>query len=127
MSVELNVLYVEDEADIREVVEFALEDEGFELVVCDSGKEALIKGSSIIPDLILIDVMMPEMDGPTTLSKLREMPHMLTVPVIFMTAKVQPAEVEEYLNLGAVGVIRKPFDAMTLADEIHRLMGTSGD
>lgn len=123
MSNELCVLYVEDEADIREVAEFALEDEGFALVPCSSGQEALDKASTLTPDLILLDVMMPGIDGPSTLKKLRELPHLANTPVIFMTAKVQPSEVEQYTALGALGVISKPFDPMTLADEIRSLLG----
>ena len=123
MSDMLSVLYVEDEADIREVAEFALEDEGFQLTPCTSGQQAMDKAVALKPDLILLDVMMPGMDGPTTLKKLRELPHMVNTPVIFMTAKVQPAEVAGYKAMGAIGVISKPFDPMTLADEIRSLMG----
>lgn len=118
----LTVLYAEDEADIREVTELALEDEGFELVPCASGQEALDKAAALTPGLILLDVMMPGMDGPTTLTKLRELPHLVSTPVIFMTAKIQPAEVAQYKNLGALGVISKPFDPMTLADEIRNIL-----
>ena len=120
----LRVLYVEDEPDIREVTEFALEDEGFELIPCPSGQEALERATELdrAPDLLLLDVMMPGMDGPTTLQRLRELPQMSATPAIFMTAKVQPAEVAQYQALGALGVIAKPFDAMTLADEIRALL-----
>lgn len=121
------ILYVEDEPDIREVVQFALEDEGFELVSCSSGREAIAKAHGTTPDLVLIDVMMPGMDGPTTLLALRELPHMAATPVIFMTAKVQSQEVEQYKSLGAIGVISKPFDAMTLADQIRSFIGTKRD
>jgi len=121
------ILYVEDEPDIREVVQFALEDEGFELVSCSSGREAIAKAHSTTPDLVLIDVMMPGMDGPTTLLALRELPYMAATPVIFMTAKVQSQEVEQYKSLGAIGVISKPFDAMTLADQIRSFIGTKRD
>ena len=127
MSDVLTVLYAEDEADIRSVTEFALEDEGFELIPCASGQEALDKAATIKPDLILLDVMMPEMDGPTTLKKLRELPRLANTPVIFMTAKVQPSEVAEYKALGALGVISKPFDPMQLADEIRVLFGSQND
>ena len=116
------MLYVEDEPDIREVTEFALEDEGFELVSFASGSEALARAPHMNPDLILLDVMMPEMDGPTTLRRLRELPHLADTPVIFMTAKVQPGERENYQAMRAVGFINKPFDGMTLADEIHAIL-----
>lgn len=127
MSDVITVLYVEDEADIRSVTEFALEDEGFELMPCSSGKEALEKVATMTPDLILLDVMMPGMDGPTTLKTLRELPHLVATPAIFMTAKVQPAEVAEYKALGALGVISKPFDPMQLADEIRSLFESRND
>jgi two-component system OmpR family response regulator len=127
MSEILTVLYAEDEADIRSVTEFSLEDEGFELVPCASGQEAMDKAMTLTPDLILLDVMMPGMDGPTTLKKLRQLPHLATTPVIFMTAKVQPAEVAEYKVLGALGVISKPFDPMTLADEIRKLLDSRNE
>jgi len=122
MSDVLNVLYVEDEEDIREVTEFALEDEGFNLVVCASGLEALEKAPALKPDLILLDMMMPGIDGMTTAMKLREMAHLENTPVIFMTAKVQKAEKEKYREIGAVGVISKPFDAMKLADTIRDIL-----
>jgi len=122
MSDTLTVLYAEDEADIREVTEFALEDEGFELIICSSGQEALDKAVTQSPDLILLDVMMPGMDGPTTLNKLRELPNLQDTPVIFMTAKVQPTELQQYKELGALGVITKPFEAMTLAEQIRSLV-----
>ena len=120
------ILYVEDEQDIRTVTEFALEGEGFELISCSSGLEALAKAPVLKPDLILLDVMMPVINGPTTLMKLRELPHMANTPVIFMTAKVQSCEVDQYMKLGALGVISKPFDAMTLAEDIHALLEHSG-
>lgn len=122
MSRLLQVLYAEDEPDIREVVQFALEDEGFELISCTSGREALQQAPNVKPDLILLDVMMPDLDGTTTLSRLRAFPHLATTPVIFMTAKVQTAEIAHYKSAGALGVIVKPFDAMGLADEIRRLL-----
>lgn len=118
MSDNLKVLYIEDEPDIRAVAEFALEDEGFELTPCASGQEALDRAAGGAWDLILLDVMMPGMDGPTTLRRLRDLPGLAETPVLFMTAKVQPAELAQYLALGAIGVISKPFDALTLGDQI---------
>ena len=116
------ILIAEDEPDIRAVAEFALEDEGFELHSCTSGQEALSRSTTFQPDLILLDVMMPGLDGPTTLAKLRELPNTAHTPVIFMTAKAQPAEVAGFRALGAIGVITKPFDALGLAGEIHGLL-----
>ena len=127
MNKMIQILYVEDEPDIRTVTEFALEDEGFELTPCASGHEALAKAPVLKPDLILLDVMMPEIDGPTTLKKLRQLPHMANTPVIFMTAKVQTFEVDQYKAIGALGVIGKPFDAMTLAEDIRAMLERSGD
>ena len=116
------IMYVEDEADIREVAEFALEDEGFELLFCASGQEALDQVLAFAPDLILLDVMMPGLDGPSTLKQLRTLPQMATTPVAFLTAKVQPAEVATFLALGALAVIAKPFDPMALPEKIRELL-----
>lgn len=118
----MQVLYVEDDQDIRELVGIALEDEGFELIECANGAEALRRAPETRPELILLDVMMPEMDGPSTLMHLRELPHLAHTPVIFMTAKVQASEVAHYRSLGARDVIVKPFDPMTLADQIRAIL-----
>lgn len=124
MSDLLTVLYAEDEADIRSLTEVILDDEeGFELTACVSGQEAVDKAATISPDLILLDVIMPGIDGPTTLKKLREYPHLANTPVIFMTARVQANDISEYQSLGVLGVINKPFDPMRLADEIRNLYG----
>ena len=122
-SDELNrILYVEDEPDIQAVAKLALEQVGgFTLEVCSSGKEAMEKAEAFAPQLILLDVMMPEMDGPTTLQNLRKMDSLKSVPVVFMTAKVQPQEIQEYLAMGAVEVIAKPFDPMALSDQIRTI------
>lgn len=119
MSGNLKVLYVEDEPDIRAVAELALEDEGFDLTSCASGQEALERAPGTPWDAILLDVMMPGMDGPTTLRGLRALPGLADTPVLFMTAKVQASELAQYLAMGACGVISKPFDALTLGDEIR--------
>ncbi|BFM20013.1 response regulator [Gilvimarinus japonicus] len=114
------ILYVEDEPDIRAIAELALQAiGGFSLTSCASGKEALSAARAGVPDLIVLDVMMPEMDGPETLRKLREIPSMVDVPAIFMTAKVQPDEIAEYRALGALDVIPKPFDPLSLAQRIN--------
>ncbi|WP_266168285.1 response regulator [Dyella subtropica] len=119
------ILYVEDEPDIQAVARIALEAVGgFELHVCNSGQEALDAAPSFDPDLILLDVMMPGMDGPSTLSALRELPALSKTPVVFMTAKVQNAEVAHYRQLGAVDVIAKPFDPMTLSTTLHGIWKT---
>jgi two-component system, OmpR family, response regulator len=117
------ILYVEDEQDIQVIARIALEDVGgFEVDVASSGREALGQAEAFAPDLILLDVMMPGMDGPATLRGLRGKPSLASVPVIFMTAKVQSNEVDEYMRMGAIGVVRKPFDPLTLAAEVTRLV-----
>lgn len=115
------ILYVEDDPDIQVITNMTLVSEGFEVLPCSSGQEALSKAIAFHPELILLDVMMPGMDGPSTLAELRKNPEMVAVPVIFMTAKVQPHEVSQYLSLGALGVVFKPFDPMTLCDELKRI------
>lgn len=118
-----NILYVEDDLDIQTVAQIALEViGGFNLQTCSSGQQAMDAAhSGFAADLILLDVMMPKMDGPSTLAKLREIPQTSTTPVIFMTAKVQAGEVAYYKSLGALGVIAKPFDPMTLSDQVLSL------
>mgnify|MGYP000890552849 CR=1 FL=1 len=118
----IKVLYVDDETDIRTIVEFALEDEeGLTIQLCASGAEALVRVESYQPDIILLDVMMPSMDGPTTLQHLRNKPCCANTPVVFVTAKVQPHEVAHFKELGAVAVIAKPFDPMTLAEQVWQI------
>lgn len=114
------ILYVEDEPDIQMIARVALENVGgFELLVCSSGAEAVEKASAFAPDLFLLDVMMPGMDGPSTLSELRKTPALANTPVMFMTAKVQPQEVEFLKSLNVADVIAKPFDPMGLANNIR--------
>ena len=116
------ILYVEDDPDIQAIAVMVLETiHGFTLEVCSSGNEAVQKAEAFNPDLILLDVMMPNMDGPETLERLREFPTLAVTPVVFMTAKVQPQEVQAYLDLGAVGVIAKPFDPMILVDQLREI------
>lgn len=116
------ILYVEDEADIQAVAKLALEMVGgFTVKICSSGEEALREAADFDPDLLLLDVMMPGMDGPTTLKGLRSIPGLENIPAIFMTAKVQRAEVAHLKTLGAREVIPKPFDPMTLADQVRTI------
>lgn len=122
MSDAVRVLYVDDEPDIRMIVEFALDDEeGLELKLCASGAEALAMVAAYKPDIVLLDVMMPGMDGPGTLQQMKKMPELAGTIFAFMTAKVQPQEVESLKQLGAVTVITKPFDPMTLSDKIWQI------
>lgn len=126
MASDLRIFYVDDEADIRTIVEFALEDEqDLQLALCASGQEALEQAGDFSPDLILLDVMMPGMDGPTTLQHLRENPQLAETPVVFVTAKVQPHEIEHLKSLGAADVIGKPFDPMALADKVRTILNRS--
>ena len=114
------IILVEDDLDIQEIGVMSLEDIGeFEVTPCSSGQEALDKAPLVSPDLIFLDVMMPGMDGPTTLQRLRQMPETINIPVIFLTAKSQPHEVAENIRMGAVDVISKPFDPVELCQKIE--------
>lgn len=116
------ILLIEDDPDIQQVAQIALEGVGgFEVHICDGGREALEAVSEIAPDLILLDVMMPGMDGPTTLRALRELPAAAETPVAFMTAKILENEKAQFLALGAVEVIAKPFDPMALSAIVQRI------
>jgi len=116
----VRVLHVEDEPDIREVVEISLGlDPDFEIRSCSSGEEALAFVVNWIPDIILLDVMMPFMDGPATLARLRAETKTAAIPVVFMTARAQSREIEHFRSLGALGVIPKPFDPLTLAAAVR--------
>ena len=116
------VLYVEDDPDIRVIGTFALQDVGgLTVKACGSGAEAVAAAADFGPQLLLLDVMMPQMDGPAALQALRALAATASTPVVFMTAKVQPREVESYRQLGALEVIAKPFDPLTLAAQITAL------
>lgn len=123
----MKVLMIDDDDDIRKVGRLSLQAVGkFEAQFAASGQEGIELARQERPDVILMDVMMPGMDGPTTLGTMRTLPELRTIPVVFLTAKVQRAEVDQYLALGAIGVIQKPFDPMTLGDEVCRLLETPG-
>jgi len=124
----LHVLHVDDEPDIREVAAMSLElDETMSLTSAASGAEALaLLEAGCRPDVILLDVMMPELDGPGTLARLRRLPGHETTPVIFMTARAQSSELSRYIGLGAVGVIVKPFDPMSLAASVRDTLAGAG-
>ena len=117
------VLLVDDDQNIRFVAQMSLEGlTPWEVIAAESGEDALKRVAEKTPDVILLDMMMPGMDGPATFAKLKERPELTSVPVIFMTAKVQTHEIEGYRQLGAAGVITKPFDPMSLADEIRQIV-----
>jgi two-component system OmpR family response regulator len=116
------LLYVDDDADIREIVEMSLGLDGRVRVSSSAGGEpALATMRSEQPDLVVLDVMMPGMDGPTILRHMRSDPQLQHIPVIFMTAKANPQEVARFRGLSAIGVIAKPFDPMTLGDQVRAL------
>lgn len=117
------VLLVDDEPHIRRIGELSLKGVGkWTAVLASSGTDALTLAERENPDLILLDVMMPGMDGPATLQQLRASETTAKIPVIFMTAKVQKHEVDKYLAAGAVGVIPKPFDPMALPAQILQIL-----
>ena len=114
------ILHVDDDEDIRVITKMALEVVGdLEVVQCASGSEALSEAQSVAPDLFLLDVMMPEMSGEETYSKLKALEGMGDVPVIFMTAKAYSEDTQSLRDAGAIGVIVKPFDPMTLCQDIR--------
>lgn len=117
------ILYVDDEADIREIAVMALElDPDFDVRDCGTGGEAVAIASAWAPRLILLDVMMPEMDGPATLAALRRRAETADTPVAFITARTQREDRERLAATGACGVIAKPFDPMALAAQVRALL-----
>jgi CheY-like chemotaxis protein len=119
----LKVLLAEDDPDIQKVVRMSLKMKGVkEVVVTDNGEECLAKLSEFTPDVILLDVMMPRLDGYGACRKLKENPATREIPVIFLTAKAQHYEVKQGLEAGALGYLIKPFDPMTLYDQISELL-----
>ena len=119
----MNLLLIDDEPDIRAIAKMALERIGGHTVTAaGSAAEAVIAATAARPDAVLLDVMMPDVDGPATLERLRPVLGQ-DVPVIFLTAKAQTADVERLKALGAVGVIAKPFDPLRLPDELAALIG----
>lgn len=119
----ITILHVEDDDDIREIAEMALALSGdFEVLQCASGEAALALAPDVQPDVLLLDMMMPGLTGCETLAQLRKMPHLANVPAIFMTARAQHADIEKLRSTGAADVISKPFDPMTLGDQIKRIL-----
>jgi CheY-like chemotaxis protein len=117
---DIRILVVDDEPDIREVVDVSLGlDREFRMRACASGADALVMAAEWSPTLILLDVMMPHMDGPATLANLRKNPRTAHIPVLFLTARTQTDEIAQYISLGAQGVLSKPFNPMTLAASVR--------
>jgi len=118
------ILLVDDEDDIREVAQLSLEMVGgWEVIAANSGQEAIRRAAAERPDAILLDVMMPDMDGPTTFRNLQADPATQGIPVLLLTAKVRTADRERFSELGVAGVLSKPFDPLTLAREIADVLG----
>ncbi|MHB8735226.1 MAG: response regulator [Terriglobales bacterium] len=123
MSVK-RILVIDDEDDIREVATVSLETVGgWEVMTANGGAQGIAIAEREQPDAILLDVMMPEMDGPTTLQNLQANAATRNIPVILLTAKVQSADRRRLADLGAKAVLAKPFDPLTLADEVAGVLG----
>ena len=119
----MKILLVDDEEDIRKIGALSLGTVGkFDVLVASCAQEAIECATEAQPDLVLMDMMMPGMDGLSALAQLRSSERTRHIPVVFMTAKVQPSEVAHYLEKGALGVIPKPFDPMALPDQIRALV-----
>jgi CheY-like chemotaxis protein len=124
MNEDLSILYVDDEADIRMIVEMALQlRPGITVRTAVSGDAAIemLQGDGWRPDLLMIDVMMPGLTGPELLERLRADPDTAELPIIFVTARARPQDIQAYIAQGALGVITKPFDPMSLADQVIEL------
>ncbi len=123
------ILLVEDDPALRMVARVALEKVGgFQVLGCASGPEALAQLAEFGPDLALLDVMMPEMDGPATLRAIRGLPGGATLPVAYLTAKVHERELGELRAQGVIGVLAKPFDPMRLSAAVNELwLGIDGE
>ncbi|HEX3663304.1 MAG TPA: response regulator [Acidobacteriaceae bacterium] len=118
------ILIIDDEEDIREVAALSLETvAGWDVLVAGSGAAGIAKARELRPDAILLDVMMPGMDGPTTFRELRAIPETSGIPVILLTAKVQAADQKRFSDLGVASVMFKPFDPLILARDIAQVLG----
>jgi len=122
------VLLADDEPDILEISRIALETVGgFEVLVCSSGEKLLERLSEFQPDLVVVDVLMPDMTGPEVFEEIRRRPEFDEVPVIYLTGVIQEEELEDLRKTGVADIILKPFDPMTLADRINSVWkGTHG-
>ena len=118
------ILLVDDEDDIREVAQMSLEmTAGWDVVTASSGAEGLRAAAAEQPDAILLDVMMPGMDGPATARALKAAPETADIPIILLTAKVQAADRRRFDDLGVAGVLSKPFDPIELAAQVSGVLG----
>ncbi len=118
------ILIIDDEDDIREVAALSLETvAGWEVIVANSGAAGVERAKKDRPDVILLDVMMPGMDGPTTFRELQKAPTTSSIPVILLTAKVQSADQRRFADLGVRAVLTKPFDPLLLSSQIESVLG----
>ncbi|HEY2038477.1 MAG TPA: response regulator [Edaphobacter sp.] len=118
------ILIIDDEDDIREVASLSLEaTAGWKVVTANSGAQGIELATSHQPDAILMDVMMPGMDGPTTFRKMQQIPAIAHIPVLLLTAKVQGIDKRRFADLGVAAILFKPFDPLTLADQIAEALG----
>lgn len=117
------VLIIDDEESIQTVVQFGLEiAAGWAVMTASSGPEGIARAQIDKPDMILLDIMMPEMDGLTTFQELQQHPETRSIPIIFLTAKAQASEKRLFSNTGVNGIITKPFNALELADQIKKIL-----
>jgi CheY-like chemotaxis protein len=121
----LTIVLAEDEPDIQLVARLALKRAGFTVRVVNNGREAIAAVRESCPDALLLDWMMPEVDGPEACRQLQADPSTSHVPIIFLTARSQESEIQRGLALGAVGYITKPFDALTLGEQVKGLLGAT--
>ena len=118
------ILIIDDEDDIRQVADLSLETvAGWDVIVANSGAQGLLRAAEHMPDAILLDVMMPGMDGPTTFRELRKNPKTAGIPVLLLTAKVQGPDQRRFADLGVQAVLLKPFDPLTLANQMEKVLG----
>jgi CheY-like chemotaxis protein len=118
------ILIIDDEEDIRQVAGLSLETvAGWDVVLANSGAQGIETAAREVPDAILLDVMMPAMDGPTTFQRLRENPVTASIPVLLLTAKVQGSDQRRFAALGVAGILFKPFDPLTLSRQIADALG----
>ncbi|MDZ8055213.1 MAG: response regulator [Aulosira sp. ZfuVER01] len=118
------ILLIDDEKSLATVIQACLENlADWTVLKAESGKEGLLKAQTENLNAILLDVMMPDIDGFTVLKELKKNPVTQSIPVMLITAKVEPTKHQQYNDLGIVGVIKKPFDPLKLAEEVAGMMG----
>ena len=118
------ILIIDDEDDIREVAALSLETvAGWDVITANSGAQGLARAAECQPDAILLDVMMPGMDGPSTFRELRKNPATARIPVLLLTAKVQANDQRRFADLGVEAILFKPFDPLTLSNQIASVLG----